>query len=111
MNMAFSSLLRWRPVWFTLLLVIALAGYQAWIAVGAAAKLAAADLAKVNGRVDVSVTMNIDPEQFHMIVLQDTGRLVRAQGRRAYLRDVAAAELRALASRYWVARLERWDGS
>ena len=104
------ALLRNRSVWFTLLVVLFVTGYHFWISAGAAAKLASSGLDAAAASFDLQLTMTVDPEQFHMVVLQDAGTLVKVDGRRAFLRNVPASMVDALARRYWIGRLAPWDG-
>lgn len=102
--------LRNRPVWFTLLVIIFVTGYQLWISASAAAKMASSGLDRGATSTDVELTMTVDPEQFHMVVLQDAGTLIKLDGRHAFLRNVSMQMVGALARRYWVGRLTPWDG-
>jgi hypothetical protein len=102
--------LRNRPVWFTLLVLIFVAGYQFWISASATAKMAASDLDRGAASIDLELTMTVDPEQFHMVVLQDAGTLVKLNGHHAFLRNVPMPMVDALARRYWIERLAAWDG-
>ena len=104
------ALLRVRPIWFTLLLLLLSLAYEAWLSQQAAAKLDSSHLAHIDRPADIELVLRFKPEPFHMMVLQDAGRLVKVDGPRVYLRDVPPADMRSLARRYWVAGLVRWNG-
>lgn len=103
-------LLRSRPVWFTLLIALLVLAYQIWIGIGAAAKLSASGLDGNAASSNIEIDMTIDPEQFHMVVLQDAGRLVKVDKRRAYLKQVPRSMIEGLARLYWIERISPWKG-
>ena len=83
--------------------------FAAWSDWSGARKLAAGGLAGVPGPLAIAVTLNFAPEQFHMTMLQQVGRMVGVQGDTIHLADVPAMDARMLAREYWVAAVRR-DG-
>jgi hypothetical protein len=100
-----------RPVRATALLLAAYLAYQAGTAWSGAAKLRAAGLATVDGRVHVELLLGFPPEPFHVAIFQDAGRLIRVDGPRVFIMDVPPDRLRDLAARYWVKGVRRWAGA
>lgn len=58
-----------------------------------------------NGRADVEAVLPFPPEKFHLLYLQERGRVVGIDGGRVLMADVAAQEARRLAGEYWVTEL------
>jgi hypothetical protein len=86
----------------TILLVLWLA-FQAWTALTAPAKLAPElhDL-QPGSRVDLAVELNFPPERFHILELQEYGRLAGARENVVNLRRVSAEDVMEIARIYWV---------
>ncbi len=103
-----GAALRTRPVAFTLLLAACVLTYQIWIGWGANNKLQASGLLGRSTPSPVEITLTVDPEQFHMVILQEAGRLIRVEKRQAFLKDVPPDMLRSLARRYWISRISAW---
>lgn len=97
------------PLVATLVLAAVVAAF--WIAgsVGAAHKLAPlAPLA--DGPGDYAITLDFPPERFHQQTLQDLGRVVEVKGSTVFMKDVGRKALQAIARRYWVDSIARWNG-
>jgi hypothetical protein len=97
-----------RPVMVTLALAAVYLGYEAWLSLVAARVLPDAVLADDRARVDLEVTLAVEPEQFHMTQLQALGRVMEVRDRVAFIADVDKPAARAFARNYWVARIEPW---
>jgi len=105
-----GSFLRQRPIWVTLLVLAGLAVFEIATRWQGAAKLADLELRDDTDRVHIAVHMPFEPEHFHMTRLQERGRLIRVEEGVAYLMDVAVADVRDLAQRYWISDIESWKG-
>lgn len=103
-------LLRARPIWATLLVLVAIAAWQLSGSIAAARKLAAGGLDDLSAPAHVEVVVDIEPEQFHMFAFQAAGRLVEVAAPSVYLMDVPPDRLHALAAHYWVAEIRPWAG-
>ncbi|MBQ0901990.1 hypothetical protein [Micromonospora sp. U21] len=106
-----SSLLRraWRTptarrMAIVLLLVV---GYQAWLGIQAAGKVASGvgDQRDVRGRFAVNVELDFAPERYHILELQKHGRIAGTDGNTVRLRSVSKAGVNALAREYWIERI------
>lgn len=87
----------------------ALAGYlawQGWLTLRAPGKLAPGLGHARSGAVDVVVTLPFPPERFHVLALQQFGRVSGTEGNRVELRGVRPPDLRAIARPYWVRGVE-----
>jgi hypothetical protein len=51
------------------------------------------------------VRLRFVPEKFHMLLLQELGRIESSEGTEVRMLDVAPARLRAFARHYWVASI------
>jgi hypothetical protein len=105
---------RWRALLASpkgRVLLLALACYcawQGWLTIRAPAKLAPG-LASRGGPadvVDVVVTLPFPPERFHVLALQQFGRVSETEQHRLELRGVRSSDLTAVARPYWVTRVE-----
>lgn len=85
--------------------VAAIIGWQAWLSVSAAGKLADA-IPQDKRRVDVLVTLQFPPERFHIQKFQKLGRVSGSSGNSVQVRGVNRADLRKLARPFWVERVE-----
>jgi hypothetical protein len=61
-------------------------------------------------RANYRITLDFPPERFHQLLLQEKGRLVGVHGNVVDMMDVEPSALRDIASRYWVASVDRWSG-
>ena len=66
----------------------------------------APDLLAATAPSNAIVRLRFVPEKFHMLLLQDLGRIESAEGPEVRMLDVAPARLRAFARHYWVASIE-----
>jgi hypothetical protein len=98
-----------RPVVVTAALVGLYLGYEAWLSSVAARVLPESALADPRPRVDLEVTLAVEPEQFHMTRLQALGRVMEVRDRIAFIADVDKADARAFARNFWVARIAPWQ--
>lgn len=93
------------PVWRRLLVVVLLVVvYQVWINVQAVGKVADGVGVEANerGRFTVDVRLGFPPERFHILELQDHGRISGTDDMVVHLRSVSPAGVDALARMYWV---------
>ncbi|HXU53315.1 MAG TPA: hypothetical protein VN789_14830 [Casimicrobiaceae bacterium] len=97
------------PLIATLVLAAAVAAFWITGSVGAAHKLA--PLEPLGGKPgNYAITLDFAPERFHQQTLQDLGRVVEVKGATVYMKDVEPAALKAIARRYWVDSVARWNG-
>jgi hypothetical protein len=96
-----GTLLRSRPAAFTFAVVALALLWTAWIYGSADSKISR-DLLTATDRRDVVVELRFPPEKFHMILLQELGRIQAVQDRRIRLLDVPPARIRDFARHYWV---------
>jgi hypothetical protein len=85
-----------------LLLVIVV--YQVWISVVAFGKVADGVGADPDprGRFAVDVVLGFEPERFHVLELQEYGRVRGTDGNVLHLRSVSPAGVDAMARKYWI---------
>lgn len=100
-----------RPVTATAVLVAALIAWVVATGLNEAAKLSPELRAAFVERAGVNIVVELPfaPERFHMVYFQARGRVVRAEDRRLYLRDVSPEDVRRIAGEYWVAQVRLWD--
>jgi hypothetical protein len=96
-----------RPVYVTLALVLLFAVAEAWSYATADAKIAP-DLLAATAPANAIVRLRFVPEKFHMLLLQELGRVESSDGRDVRMLDVAPGRLRAFARHYWVASIEAY---
>jgi hypothetical protein len=86
-----------------LVVLLAYGGYTAWAIYQAKAKIhdEVADLVDERGRVNVEVELAFSPERFHILVIQDHGRIRRTIGEVVHVCG-ELDDLRRLARRHWV---------
>jgi len=80
--------------------------WQAWLTILAPSKMAPALRADGGRPVDVLVTLPFIPERFHVIALQQYGRVSGTRESQIELRGVRRADLRSVARPYWVRGVE-----
>jgi hypothetical protein len=97
-----------RPLVVTAALIGLYLAYEAWLSAVAARVLPEATLTDPRPRVDLEVTLAVEPEQFHMTRLQALGRVMEVRDRVAFIADVDKADARAFARNYWVAGIVPW---
>jgi hypothetical protein len=96
------SWIRLPAVWVTAVLLLCWLGFEAWSSLEGDRKLREAGLDGAGGPADVEVELAVSAEPFHMAMLQDVGRLVKADAYHAVILDAPRSALRALARNYWV---------
>lgn len=88
-------------------LVLLIVIYQAWLSVTAATKVA--DDVGANpdsrGRFAVDVVLGFPPERFHVLQLQDYGRIRGTEGNVLHLRAVTQADIDEMARKYWIKQI------
>lgn len=97
-----------RPI---LVLVALIVVYQVWLTLQAAGKVAddVGNDPDPNGRFEVDVHLGFAPERFHILKLQDHGRIAGSDGDVVHLRSVSPAGVEALARWYWVEEITSGD--
>lgn len=88
----------------TLFVVLVCYGaYTLWSIYQAEAKIdgRVAELGDQRGRVDVEIELVFTPERFHVLVIQDHGRIRRTIGNVVHVR-AELDDLRRLARRHWI---------
>lgn len=101
--------LRHRPVCVTALLLLGWAAYSGWSLVAAGHKLSADEIGDA-GKIHIEIVLGFEPEAFHITRFQNLGRLIKVEGRSAFLMDVPVDAARDLARRYWVQDIAIWPG-
>lgn len=78
--------------------------YQAWLGVQTIGKVEPGVGEDPNelGRFDVDVVLGFAPERYHLLQLQDHGRVAGTDGTAVHLRGVSPAGVDALAREYWI---------
>jgi hypothetical protein len=66
----------------------------------------APDLLAATAPTNAIVRLRFVPEKFHMLLLQELGRIESSEGTEVRMLGVAPARLRAFARNYWVASIE-----
>jgi hypothetical protein len=102
------SLLFSRPLVATAILVAGILSFEGWSWELGRAHLAGISLPPAGGTLDVEIDLPFTPEAFNIERLQQAGRLVRIDGRHAWLKAVPEGELVALARLYWIRRISPW---
>lgn len=87
-----------------LLVLFGYLAFQGWLAVTAPAKLEAGLSQNTDqlGRVNVVVELNFPPERFHILTLQEYGRVTGTSGNQVQMRRVPLENVDRLARTYWV---------
>jgi len=88
---------------------LVLAGaWHAWLEVQAAGKIPPTLVASASprGTVDLRVTLRFPPERFHVLMLQQFGRVSGTTGESVEVRSVPVGRVRAIARFYWVRRIK-----
>lgn len=102
---------RHPSLYFTVLLVLAVAGVEIAATIRGSQQLQAAGIAPDSASAPVMLYLRISPEQYHMTRLQAAGRLARVVDRTIYMSEISGEQLAGLARERWVLRIKRWDGS
>lgn len=85
-------------------LLLLIVVYQAWISVTAATKVddAVGADADARGQFAVDVVLGFAPERFHVLQLQEYGRIRGTEGNVLHLRAVTQADVDEMARKYWI---------
>lgn len=86
--------------------------YRAWMAFEAPRRIAPGVLerAEREGRIAVSVQLPFPPERFHVLKVQDVGRVRRVIGNTIEVRAIDATGIRGLARKYyWIEEIRPAD--
>lgn len=88
--------------------VLAYLLFQAWSIVQAGPKIddRVPQLVDRRGRVNVRVELNFRPERFHILAMQDYGRVTGTDGNAVEVRGITLDGVRDLARKYWVRRID-----
>lgn len=84
--------------------VLAVLLYQSWLSIQAVGKVepGVGEEPNERGRFDVDVVLGFEPERYHILKLQDHGRIAGTDDTVVHLRSVAPAGVDALAREYWI---------
>jgi len=101
--------LRHRTVWFVAVVAALWLGWQAYLAVSAGRRLepALARELERGGLVNIAVTLDFAPEDFHIRIFQGHGIVSGVRGGTVRLNRVPANDVRKIARYYWVQRIEQ----
>lgn len=90
-----------KVVLVTGLLILA---FQAWVLVQAPAKIddGLAATANQRGQVAAEVELDFPPERFHILHLQDYGRIRRTSGNVVEMRGLTMDDVRTLSKTVWI---------
>jgi hypothetical protein len=84
--------------------------FQTWTVLAAPAKIdPSLDTTASRGLVDISVQLNFPPERFHILKLQEYGRLVGTSSDAVQLRRVPLADVNEIARLYWVKSIQPFE--
>lgn len=85
-------------------LLVLVVAYQMWIAFGALGKVAdgVGEGADLRGRFAVDVVLGFPPERFHILDLQEYGRVRGTTGNVLHLHLVTQDGVDAIARKYWI---------
>jgi len=86
--------------------IVLLVLWKLALALLAPTKVASGLTPNARGQVNVLVTLTCTPERFHVLAVQQFGRVSGTQDRSIELRGVQVANLNAVARPYWVQRVD-----
>ena len=75
--------------------------FQLWLTLAAPGKISV-DLSGTSEKVNIQITLPFTPERFHVLALQQYGRVSGADDYSIELRGVKRTDLNAVARPYWV---------
>ncbi|GGU12891.1 hypothetical protein [Nocardioides albus] len=107
-----GSLWRNKVVRRVLILVALVLAYQLWLSIQTIGKVdeeVGLD-PEPNGRFAVDVRLDFAPERFHILELQQHGRVSGSDGETVHLRGVSDAGVDALAHFYWIEEISPGEG-
>jgi hypothetical protein len=86
------------------ILIVLLLAYQAWLGISAAGKVAdgVGDDPDQRGRFAVDVVLGFPPERFHVLELQEYGRIRGTSDNVLHLHMVTQESVDAMARKYWI---------
>lgn len=90
------------------------AGYQGWMLFEAPGRIEPGliERAEREDAVNIVVRLAFPPERFHVLKIQDVGRVGRVRGDTVEVHDVDAEGIRKLArSYYWIAMINSSEGA
>ena len=97
-----------RPIATTAILIACFLCFELWSWQLGRERLADIHLPGPGHTVDIEITLPFTPEGFNIQRLQAAGRLVRIDGRQAWLEAVTRDQLVDLARLYWVGDIRLW---
>src|SRR5579864_6245769 len=100
-----GKILRSRPIVVTAVLIVLVAVWSAWLHISGDAKVSPI-LLRNGDRKDVVIELRFPPEKFHMLLLQELGRIQSVNGRNIHVLEVSPARIREFARHYWVASID-----
>ena len=90
------------------------AGYKGWMLYEAPGRVEPGliERAERDGAIDIVVQLSFPPERFHVLKIQDMGRIGRVNGKMIEVRSVTADNIRKLArSFYWITMIHSPEGA
>lgn len=105
--MALPALFRHRTVVFLLLAGVAAGGWQAYVGLTAPGRIdpALRGALRMEAPVDVAVTLDFPPEDFHIRLFQGFGVVSGVRGTTVLMNRVRPEDVRRIARYYWVRRI------
>jgi hypothetical protein len=97
-----------RPAAATLALCLLAAGWTGWGQFHS--RRVMASLPAVSGRANLAVSLDFEPEAFHITRLQAIGRVIEVRGATVYVMDVNTGDMRDFSTAYWVREVRAWPG-
>ncbi len=96
------------PVWVTLVLVVAIAGWQVWNVSAIPSRMSPAlrEIVAQEGQpVDVVVRVGFKLEAFHLNYFQDQARVGAVEDHQVLLRRVPPEQVEEIARNYWISQI------
>ncbi|NYI76601.1 hypothetical protein [Nocardioides panzhihuensis] len=95
-----------------LVLIAIVLAYQLWLTIQSVGKVddGVGLRPDANGRFAVDVRLGFAPERFHILELQQHGRVSGSDGETVHLRGVSDAGVDALAHFYWIEQIAPGEG-
>ena len=103
---------RWfarRDLWFVVVVGVVIAVYYAYAFSTASGRLTPALQSALDSdqkRFNIVITSDFAPEQFHMAVYQRYGSMRGTDGKNALLYRVKPVDVRRLARKYWIEKID-----
>lgn len=88
-------------------LIVLIVTYQIWIAAAAGGKVGdgVGDNPDRRGRFAVEVVLDFEPERFHVLELQEYGRIRATEGNVIHMRSVTSDGVDAMTRKYWISQI------